>query len=315
MVYCKLLEDSGLKPNEFSIYCDQCNEHHPAHNGEPMKIVFVSENRELTKGARSHSGAHKDPSFRELLKSNGICASQMVHIEFVDLRDGGIFADNLTWLTALIERESMCRCFIFWNVGTSFLLSGGSVAELIARNQTIENQVTRMECKIRGTVVDLRHKFIFVPLVYTRETSDLEFYGLEREERDTGNLPVFGSSFTNLMAYNSRVRDLVKQNFPTSEGRLGDPNVLLAVEYIPTSTKVYGETYNMSRYTFRNGNNPHNHRLMHDGARQEYLVSLIRWVKDSFEQETKDEMALKKVPQLSANLKLVKRYTRYSQIF
>ena len=315
MVYCKLLEDSGLKPNEFSIYCDQCDEHHPAHNGEPMKIVFVSENRELTKGARSHSGAHKDPSFRELLKSKGICPSQMVHIEFVDVRDGGIFADNLTWLTALIERESMCRCFIFWNVGTSFLLSGGSVAELIVRNQAIERVVTGMECKIRGTVVDLRHKFILVPLVYTRETSDLEFYGLEKEERDTGNLPVFGSSFTNLMAYNSRVRDLVKQNFPTSEGRLGDPNVLLAVEYIPTSTKVYGETYNLSRYTFRNGNNPHNHRLMHDGARQEYLVSLIRWVKDSFEQETKDEMALKKVPQLSVNLKLVKRYTRYSQIF
>jgi hypothetical protein len=117
------------------------------------------------------------------------------------------------------------------------------------------------------------------------------------------------------MAYNSRVRDLVKQNFPTSEGRLGDPNVLLAVEYLQSSTKVYGETYNTSRYTFRNGNHPHNHKLMHDGARQEYLVSLICWVKDTFEQETKDEMALKKVPQLSVNLKLVKHYTRHSQIF
>ena len=315
MVYCKLLEDSGLKPNEFSVYCDQCDDHHPAHNGEPMKIVFISENRELINGARSHSGAHKDPSFRELLKSKGICPSQMVHIEFVDVRDGGVFADNLTWLTALIERESMCRCFIFWNVGTSFLLSGGSVAELLAKNLIIEDHVTKMECKIRHTVVDVGHKFIYVPLVYTRETSDLEFHGLEREEQDTGNLPVFGTSFNNLMVYNSRVRDLVKQNYPTSEGRLGDPNVLLAVEYLPSSTKVYGVTYNTSRYTFRNGNHPHNHKLMHDGARQEYLVSLIRWVKDTFEQETKDEMALKKVPQLSVSLKLVKRYTRHSQIF
>ena len=315
MVYCKLLEDSGLKPNEFSVYCDQCDNYHAAHNGEPMKIVFISENRELINGARSHSGAHKDPSFRELLKSKGICPSNMVHIEFVDVRDGGIFADNLTWLTALIERESMCRCFIFWNVGTSFLLSGGSVAELLCRNQLIENHVTRMECRIRGTVVDVGHKFIMVPLVYTRETSDLEFYGLEKEGQDTGNLPVFGSSFNNLMVYNSRVRDLVKQNFPTSEGRLGDPNVLLAVEYLQSSTKVYDETYNTSRYTFRNGNHPHNHKLMHDGARQEYLVSLICWVKDTFEQETKDEMALKEVPQLSVNLKLVKHYTRHSQIF
>ena len=315
MVYCKLLEDSGLKPNEFSVYCDQCDDHHPVHNGEPMKILFVSENRELTNGARSHSGAHEDPSFRELLKSKGICPSQTVHIEFIDVRDGGVFADNLTWLTALIERESMCRCFIFWNVGTSFLLSGGSVAELLARNQLIENHVTSMECKIRDTVVDVGHKFILVPLVYTRETSDLEFHGLERDGQDTGNLPVFGTSFNNLMVYNSRVRDLVKQNYPASEGRLGDPNVLLAVEYLQSSTKVYGETYNTSRYTFRNGNHPHNHKLMHDGARQEYLVSLITWVKDTFEKETKDEMALKKVPQLSASLKLVKRYTRHSQIF
>ena len=163
--------------------------------------------------------------------------------------------------------------------------------------------------------LDVGHKFIYVPLVYTRETSDLEFRGMEKEEQDTGNLPVFGHSFNNLMVYNSRVRSLVKQNFPTSEGSLGDPNVLLAVEYLPSSTKVYGVTYNTSRYTFRNGNHPHNHKLMHDGARQEYFVSLIRWVKDTYEQETKDEMALKKVPQLSVNLKLVKRYTRHSQIF
>ena len=54
---------------------------------------------------------------------------------------------------------------------------------------------------------------------------------------------------------------------------------------------------------------------MNDGAKQEYFVSLIRWVKDTFEQETKDEMARKKVPQISASLKLVKRYTRNTQIF
>jgi len=315
MVYCKLLEDSGLKPNEFSVYCDQCDDHHPVHNGEPLKILFVSENQELINGARSHSGAHEDPSFRELLKSKGICPSQTVHIEFVDVRDGGVFADNLTWLTALIERESMCRCFVFWNVGTSFLLSGGSVAELLAKNLIIENHVAKMECKIRHTVVDVGHKFIYVPLVYTRDTMDLEFHVMEKEEQDTGNLPVFGHSFNNIMAYNSRVRNLTKQSYPTSEGSLGDPNTLLAVEYLPSSTKVYGVTYNTSRYTFRNGNHLHNHKLMNDGAKKEYFVNLVRWVKDTYEQETKDEMILKKVPQLSVNLKLIKHYTRHSQIF
>ena len=209
----------------------------------------------------------------------------------------------------------MCRCFIFWNVGTSFLLSGGSVEELLAKNLTIENHVTKLECKIRHTAVDLRHKFVYVPLVYTRETMDLELHVLEKEERSTKSLPVFGHSFNNIMAYNSRVRKLVQETYPTSEGCLGDPNLELAVEYVTSSTKVFDETYHMSRFSFRNGNNPQNPKLMNDGAKQEYFVNLVCWVKDTFEQETKDEMTLKRVPQLSVNLKMVKPYSRLSQIF
>ena len=44
-------------------------------------------------------------------------------------------------------------------------------------------------------------------------------------------------------------------------------------------------------------------------------MNLVRWVKDTFEQETKEEMNRKKVPQASVNLKLVKPYTRNSQTF
>jgi hypothetical protein len=315
MVYSKLLEDSGLKPNEFSVYCDQCNEFHPAHNGEPQKILFVTENSELFNGARSHSGALEDPSFRELLKTKGICPSQTVHIEFIDVRDGGAFGENLTWLTALIDRESMCRCFVFWNVGTSFLLSGGSVEELVAKNLIIEKRVTSLKCRIRHTDVDLGHKFILVPLVYTRETMDLEFKVMGEEEQHTGKLPVSGHSFNNIMAYNSRVKNLVQQTYPNWEGYLGDPNLLLAVECVRSNATAYGQTYTATRYRFRTGNNPHNARLMNDRAKQGYFVSLIRWVKDTYEQETKDEMAIKRVPQISVNLKLVKRYTKHSQIY
>ena len=46
MVYCKLVEDSGLKPNEFSVYCEQCNDHHLVHNGGNQKIWYVSKNPE-----------------------------------------------------------------------------------------------------------------------------------------------------------------------------------------------------------------------------------------------------------------------------
>ena len=138
-----------------------------------------------------------------------------------------------------------------------------------------------------------------MPLVYTRDTMDLEFQVMGREERDTGNLPVFGHSFNNIMAYNSRVCD---------------PNQQLAVEYVHSSTQVFGVTYDTARYQFRNGNHPTNHRLMNDGAKQGYFVNLVRWVKDTFEKETKEEMTRKRVPQISASLKLVKRYTRNTQI-
>ena len=38
MVYSKLLEDSAVKPNEYSTYCEQCHEFHLAHNMESQKI-------------------------------------------------------------------------------------------------------------------------------------------------------------------------------------------------------------------------------------------------------------------------------------
>ena len=314
MVYSKSLEDSAVKPNEYSTYCEQCHEYHLVHNMESQKILFVTENQELANGARSHSGALEDPSFKKLLLTAGITPSQMIHIEFVDVRDGGVYADNLTWLTTLIERECMCRCFIFWNVGTSFLLLGGSVEDLLVKNALIENHVTNMRVKIRHTDVDLRHQFVYVPLVYTRDTMDLDFQEMNREERATGNLPVSGYSFNNLLVYNSRVSDLVMQSFPNSVGYLDDPSLLLAVEFVKTSIQVFGETYDSVKYQFRKGNHPGNTRLMTDSTRQGYFVNLVRWVRDTFEEETKDEMARKGVPHVSANLRLVKRYTRNTQI-
>ena len=186
--------------------------------------------------------------------------------------------------------------------------------DLLAKNALIENHVTNMRVKIRHTDVDLRHQFVYVPLVYTRDTMDLDFQEMNREERATGNLPVSGHSFNNLLVYNSRVSDLVMQSFPNSVGCLDDPNLLLAVESVKTSTQVFGETYDSVKYQFRKGNHPGNTRLMTDSTRQGYFVNLVRWVKDTFAKETKDEMARKGVPHVSANNKLVKRYTRNTQI-
>ena len=102
MVYSKMLEDSAVKPNEYSTYCEQCHEYHLVHTQEPQRICFVAENHKMANGAISYLGAPEDPSFRNLLLKAGITSSQMLHIEFIDVRDRGVYTDNLTWLTAMI---------------------------------------------------------------------------------------------------------------------------------------------------------------------------------------------------------------------
>ena len=174
MIYSKLLEDSAVHLFKFKTYCEQCHDHHVEHKMVRLKIIFVTENGELFGGATSRMGVLKNPSFKNLLLKEGIKPCQVVNIEFVDICDRGVFANNLTWLTALIEKGCMAQCFIFWKAGTSFLLSGGSVEDLLEKNAIIESHVSKMEVKIRHTSVDLRHQYIPVPLVYTRDTCDLD---------------------------------------------------------------------------------------------------------------------------------------------
>ena len=143
--------------------------------------------------------------------------------------------------------------------------------DLLAKNTLIKSHVSNMEVKIRHTKVDLRHKFVYMPLVFTRDTLDLDFQEMNREEQDTGNLPVAGHSFGDFLDYNSRVSDLVRDAFPNSGPYLDDPNLLLAVELVKTSTQVFGETHDTVRYQFRKGNHPGNTRLMTDNIRQGYF--------------------------------------------
>ena len=80
MVYSKLLEDGAVRPNGYKVWCEQCNDHHPVHNQDDMKIIFATEDPELAKGSKSHSGEPRDASFKDRLLKAGIAASQTVHI-------------------------------------------------------------------------------------------------------------------------------------------------------------------------------------------------------------------------------------------
>ena len=280
-MYSKLLEDSAVHPYEFRTYCEQCHNQHVAHNMVSLKIVFITENGELFKGATSLMGALQNPTFKQMLLDNDIMPCQVVNIEFVDIRDGGIFANNLVWLTALIEKGCMARCFVFWNAGTTFLLSGGSVNDLLAKNKVIEDYVAEMDVQIRHVSVNLKHEFILVPLVFTRDTCDLEIQAMDKVLNDTGSLPVLGQAFPKFLDYNAQVMNLVKDKFPTSETQVVDPNLLLAVKPVQSTTMVYGEPFTTVKYQFRTGDNPDNPRLMDESTRQGYFVSLCKWVLDN----------------------------------
>ena len=132
---------------------------------------------------------------------------------------GGAFAD----------RECNCQCFIFWDIGTSFLLSWGSVAELFEIHKLTESVVTDLDVKIRNTDVKLDHKFVLVPLVYNKETCNWVILKLEKD-RAIGNTSVVGQSFSKFMEYNELVAKDVKKSYLRSWEQILDLNSMLSVK-------------------------------------------------------------------------------------
>ena len=211
--------------------------------------------------------------------------SNIFHIVFVDVRDGGAFADNQTWLSALLTSECNCRGFIFWNVGTSFLINGGSASDLLKINKETETFVVNMPVKIRSKPVNLKHKFVLVPLIYNKVTRDRDFKETELI-RAKGFNPILGQSFSQFIDYNNLVLADVKKSYPNSYVELGDPNMLLAVETCTSITMVYEQEHTTTRYVLRDGNNPRDRLMMNDADTQTYLINLIKWVKKNYEEET-----------------------------
>ena len=169
--------------------------------------------------------------------------------------------------------ECNCLCFIFWNVGTSFLLLGGSVTELYKINKQVEDVVVNLGVQIRSTSVDLRHKFVLVPLVYNKATCDRDFMEMEMD-RAAGNTPVVGQSFSKFIDYNNIVISDVKKSYPSSYKQLGDPNKLLAMKTLKSTCTAFGKEYSTVRYSLRDGNNKKDSKMMNNKDRQNYFVSL-----------------------------------------
>ena len=153
----------------------------------------------------------------------------------------------------------------------------------------------------------LDHKFVLVPLVYNKETCNWVILKLEKD-KPIGNTPVVGQSFSKFMEFNELVAKDVKKSYLRSWEQILDLNSMLSVKNPKSVDKVYGKEYHTVKYHFLEGNNPRNDRMMHDKNRQDYFVSLIKWVKDNFEEETHREMILKHIPGKKFALQLIQYY-------
>ena len=223
-----------------------------------------------------------DPSFWNLIEEGGIAQSQTIHIEYINVRDGGAFADNLSWLVNLMTVECNYRCFAFCNVGTSFLLSGGSVTDLYNLNKHVGSVVETVGVHIRSRPVDLRHKFVLVPLVYNKLTCDRDFGDQEMASANGFN-PVLGQSLSKFKEYNKLALEDEKNAYPNSFEELGDPNELLAVKTRTSTCTLYDREYITVKHSLRDGNNPRDSKQMSDRDRQSYFISLVKWVKNNYE--------------------------------
>ena len=88
--------------------------------------------------------------------------------------------------------------------------------------------------------MDLKHKFVLVPLVYNKYTCDLDFIEMEMDRAER-NTPVVGQSFSKFIDYNNLVMTDVKKSYPSSYDKLCDPNELLAVKTLKSTCTDFGK--------------------------------------------------------------------------
>ena len=95
-------------------------------------------------------------------------------------------------------------------------------------------------------------------------------------DRDKGNTPVVGQSFSKFMDYNDTVMTEVKKSYTSSYDQLSDPNELLAVKTLKSTCTDFGKEYTKVKYSLRDINNKKDSKMMNDKDRQNYLVKLFK---------------------------------------
>ena len=116
-----------------------------------------------------HDGRDGNLVFHDKLLADGVKLKKFVRIEPMLINNGGVFVDNTGWIDVLYDRELDCRTVFFCNAGTSFILSGREAKDLLDTNK-IREYIRDQALYIYGSPVELLHKVIFLPLLFSKLT-------------------------------------------------------------------------------------------------------------------------------------------------
>ena len=75
--------------------------------------------------------------------------------------------------------------------------AGGSASELFKITKKVEAYIAEMEVHIRGTLVNLKHRFVPLQLVYNKVALKKGLMEMNTLKED-GNTPVLGQSFSTI---------------------------------------------------------------------------------------------------------------------
>ena len=109
------------------------------------------------------------------------------------------------------------------------------MSKLFNINKVAEGVVNSMAVQIRNTPVDLKHKFVLVPLAYNKETCDRDQIEMD-VSRKAGNTPCVGQSLHKFINYNNLVNIEMSLAYPTSHEQLLDLNTELAMKILKSTS-------------------------------------------------------------------------------
>ena len=145
--------------------------------------------------------------------------------------------------------------------------------DLIKISKLTKVYVETLPVHIRSTPVELRHKFVFVPLLYNKEACDRDKADMD-VSRQAGKTPCVGQSLSKFLPYKDSVKLLNFKSHPKTVDQLLDPNLELALKIQNSTSSIFGKTITTVKYNFRDGNNPKDKTMMNDKLKIDYFVSL-----------------------------------------